>query len=137
MSNPRAFISFDFDHDLTPKVLFAGQAKTDSPTPFAAEDWSSKASLPQAEWEALIQQKINRCHFMVVLVGLHMASATGVSKEIAMANRLNVPYFGVYVNGAGSTDPLPAGLSRKACVAWKWAAVANMVDQCMKLGKNA
>ena len=27
MTDPRAFVSFDFDHDETPKVLFVGQAK--------------------------------------------------------------------------------------------------------------
>ncbi|CSA62602.1 Uncharacterised protein [Vibrio cholerae] len=53
MANPRAFISFDFDHNVTQKNLFVGQSKN-SKTPFAIEDWSSKSSLPQSQWEALI-----------------------------------------------------------------------------------
>lgn len=137
MALPRAFLSFDFDHDLFSKILFAGQAKEDSPTPFAAQDWSSKAPLPQAEWERLIKAKINNCHMMIVLVGNNMATAGGVAKEIKMAQNLNVPYFGVYVNGAGSSSTLPTGLSRNAVVAWNWDKIANMVDQCAKLGKNA
>lgn len=136
MANPRAFISFDFDNDSTAKTLFAGQAKTDSPTPFTAEDWSSKSSLPQAHWERLIREKINRCHMLIVLVGKHMGSAGGVAKEIKMAQDQAVPYFGVYVSGADSTSTLPTGLSRNACVPWKWDRIANMVDQCMNLGKN-
>ncbi len=134
---PRAFVSFDFDHDLAPKILFAGQAKKDSPTPFAAEDWSSKKTLPQAQWERLIEAKINNCHMLIVLVGKNMNSATGVAKEIAMAKALNVPYFGVYVNGARTTSTLPTGLARNNVVAWTWPTVAAMVDLCAKAGKNA
>ncbi|ROR90934.1 TIR domain-containing protein [Nocardioides aurantiacus] len=130
MALPRAFLSFDFDHDLAPKILFAGQAKTDSPTPFAAQDWSSKTSLPQAQWEALIEEKISKCHMLIVLVGKNMSTATGVAKEIAMAKRVAVPCFGVYVNGAGTTSTLPTGLGRNNVVAWTWENVAAMVDQC-------
>lgn len=137
MSLPRAFLSFDFDHDSTAKLLFAGQAKSDSPTPFAVADWSSKTALPQAEWEKAIKAKINTCHMLIVLVGKNMSTATGVVKEIEMAKAQNVPCFGVYVNGAGSTSTLPTGLARKSVAAWKWDAVANMVDQCANLGKNA
>ena len=56
MANPRAFISFDFDNNETEKKLFAGQAKN-SKTPFNIEDWSSKSSLPQSQWEKLIEKK--------------------------------------------------------------------------------
>ncbi len=38
MTNPRCFISFDFDHNETEKHLFVGQAKN-SKTPFDIEDW--------------------------------------------------------------------------------------------------
>lgn len=137
MALPRAFLSFDFDHDLTAKILFAGQAKQDSPTPFAVEDWSSKTSLPQAQWERLIQAKINNCHMLIVLVGKSMASASGVAKEIQMARALGVPHFGVYVNGAGTASTLPTGLNRNSVVAWNWSSIAHMVDQCAALGKNA
>jgi len=81
MALPRAFLSFDFDHDLTPKTLFAGQARSDSPTPFAVEDWSSKTALPQAEWEKKIRAKINNCHMLIVLVGKNMATASGLTRK--------------------------------------------------------
>ena len=68
MADPRAFVSFDFDHDESEKNLFAGQAKKDSPTPFTVQDWSSKSSLPQAEWEEIVKDKINRSNMLVVLV---------------------------------------------------------------------
>lgn len=137
MPLPRAFLSFDFDNDSTSKILFAGQAKEDSPTPFAVQDWSSKTSLPQAQWEALIEKKINSCHMLIALVGTHMSTAGGVAKEIRMAKNQAIPCFGVYVNGATSTSTLPSGLSRTSVVAWDWKKIAKMVDQCADLGKNA
>ncbi|MFT4301499.1 MAG: TIR domain-containing protein [Desulfovibrio sp.] len=135
MADPRAFISFDFDHNNNEKMLFAGQAKN-SKTPFAIEDWSSKEALPQAQWEALIKSKINKCNLVIVLVGKNMASATGVAKEIRFAQEGNVPYFGIYVGGANSASTLPAGLARNRTISWEWDAVANAITQMMGEGKN-
>jgi hypothetical protein len=137
MADPRAFASFDFDNNASEKVLFAGQAKSESPTPFTVEDWSSKTALPQAEWEALIKAKIAKTNMLIVLVGKYMASATGVAKEIAMAKTANVPIFGVYVGGATASSTLPVGLQRNRTMVWQWASIAAAVDQMMTEGKNA
>ncbi|MBX9793694.1 MAG: hypothetical protein K2Y02_05285, partial [Burkholderiaceae bacterium] len=69
--------------------------------------------------------------------GRHMATATGVVKEIAMAKSQNVPVFGVYVDGANSTSTLPTGLARNRVIAWTWDGVAAAVKQMMGEGKNA
>lgn len=135
MSNPRAFISFDFDNDVDLKVLFGGQIKN-SRTPFNVEDWSSKKVLPEKEWQDIIEAKIKKCNILIVLVGKKAASATGVLKEIAFALRHNVPIFGVYVNDANQTTTLPAGLSRTRTVPWDWKKIADWVDICMTEGKN-
>lgn len=135
MADPRAFISFDFDHDETEKNLFVGQSKN-SKTSFSMEDWSSKSSLPQSEWEKLIKGKINKCNMLIVLSGQTMASATGVSKEITMAKDRDVPVFGVYVDGANSSSNLPKGLARNRTISWKWDDIASAIDQMMGEGKN-
>lgn len=135
MANPRAFISFDFDHDETEKNLFVGQSKN-SKTPFSIEDWSSKSSLPQSQWEAIIKEKINKCNMLIVLSGQTMASATGVSKEITMAKDQNVPVFGLYVDGANSSSNLPKGLARNRTISWTWDNIAKAIDQIMGEGKN-
>lgn len=135
MADPRAFISFDFDHDETSRMLFVGQAKN-SKTPFAIQDWSSKSALAQAEWEKLISAKIGKCNMVIVLVGKTMASASGVAKELAMAKLQDVPAFGVYVDGAGTSSNLPAGLPRNRTIAWKWDDVAAAITQMMGEGKN-
>ena len=135
MADPRAFISFDFDHDETSRMLFVGQAKN-SKTPFAIQDWSSKSALAQAEWEKVISAKIGKCNMVIVLVGKTMASASGVAKELAMAKLQDVPAFGVYVDGAGTSSNLPAGLPRNRTIAWKWDNVAAAITQMMGEGKN-
>ena len=136
MAEPRAFISFDIDNNDDQKVMFAGQA-WHSKTPFAHQDWSAKEPMPQAQWESLVKAKINKTHFMIVLVGRHMATATGVVKEIAMARSQNVPVFGVYVDEANSTSTLPTGLARNRVIAWTWDGIAAAVKQMMGEGKNA
>lgn len=137
MADPRAFVSFDFDHDEGSKNLFVGQGKKDSPTPFTVGDWSSKSSLPQRQWEAIVKDKINRCHLMTVLVGRYMATASGVRKEIQFANACDVPYFGVYVDGANYSSSLPTGLARNRVIPWTWSGIAKAIDQMMTEGKNA
>ena len=135
MANPRVFISFDFDNNSGEKLYFAGQAKN-SRTPFNIEDWSSKTSLPQKEWEALIEEKINKCNILIVLVGKKISTATGVIKEIEFSKNQSVPVFGIYVGGADSTTLLPTGLQRNRTIDWNWEAIANAIDQCMTEGKN-
>lgn len=136
MSAPRAFISFDFDHDETSRMLFVGQGKTDSPTPFTVSDWSSKSALPEDQWEDLISAKISNCNMVIVLVGKYMGSATGVKKEIQFAEDADVPVFGVYVNGADTSSTLPAGLPRNRVISWKWSNIASAIEQMMGEGKN-
>ena len=104
MGDPRAFISFDFDNNGADKILFVGQIKN-SKTPFSAQDWSSKEALPQRVWEGKLREKIGKCHLMIVLVGRSMRSATGVAKEIEFSQVQDVPFFGVYVDGAGTASP--------------------------------
>lgn len=135
MASPRVFISFDFDNNETEKHLFVGQVKN-SKTPFNIEDWSSKASLPQAQWERLIEDKINRSNMLLVLVGKNMSSASGVEKEITFAVKNDVPVFGVYIDGAGVSSSLPPSLPRGRVIGWDWNNIANAIDQLMGEGKN-
>jgi CHASE2 domain-containing sensor protein len=135
MADPRALISFDFDHNVTEKNLFVGQSRN-SKTPFSIQDWSAKSSMPQSQWEAIIKDKINKCNMLIVLVGKTMASASGVAKEIKMAKDQSVPVFGVYVGSADFSSNLPDGLQRNRTIKWDWGAIAEAVEQMMGEGKN-
>ena len=135
MSTPRAFISFDFDHNEKQKLYFIGQSKN-SRTPFSVQDWSAKSAMPQSQWEQIVEDKIKRCNMVIVLVGRNMSSAVGVRKEIEMAARNNVPVFGVYVDDANYLSNLPISLARSRVVNWQWDKIAEKIDQMMQQGKN-
>jgi hypothetical protein len=135
MADPRAFVSFDFDNNETEKILFIGQGKN-SKTPFSMQDWSAKSPMPQSQWEAIVKDKINKSNLVIVLVGKVIANASGVAKEIAMADAQNVPVFGVYVDGAGSVTALPSGLPRNRTIEWNWDQIASAIKQVMGEGKN-
>jgi len=137
MNNPstRIFISFDYDNNLSHKILFAGQARN-SRVPFNISDWSSKDELPQSQWERRVSDKISLCNALLVLVGKYTANAIGVKKEIAMANLHNVPVFGVYVDGANIQTALPLGLARNRVILWNWEHIGSAVLQVSKEGKN-
>jgi hypothetical protein len=137
MADPRAFISFDFDNNEESRRLFVGQGKENSPTPFVIEDWSSKTALEEDEWKEKIAAKIAACNMVIVLVGRSAGSAVGVSAEIAMAKDKNVPVFGVYVDGATSSNTMPSGLPSGRVISWKWDAIADAIKQVMGELKNA
>ncbi len=96
----------------------------------------AKEELAQSKWEAALKEKINKCNLMFVLVGKSTSSAKGVAKEITFAKEQNVPFFGVYVDGAGTSTSLPPGLSRNRVIAWTWDDIAAAVTQMMGEGKN-
>ena len=132
---PRIFISFDYDNNLSHKILFAGQAKN-SRAPFNLSDWSSKDELPQSQWEKIISDKILLCNALIVLVGKNTATAIGVKKEISMARQHNVPFFGVYVDDANVQTALPLDLPRNRVILWNWDHIADAILQVTKEGKN-
>jgi MTH538 TIR-like domain (DUF1863) len=135
MANPRAFVSFDFDHNESQRNLFVGQSKN-SNTPFSIEDWSAKSTMPQSQWETIVRDKINKCNMLIVLVEKTMSSASGVAKEIVMAKEQNIPFFGIYVDGANSTTNLPLGLPRNRTIAWSWDKIAEAIEVMLTEGKN-
>jgi hypothetical protein len=135
MADPRAFISFDFDNNETQRMLIVGQSRN-SKTPFSVQDWSSKEELVQSQWETVITDKINKCHLMVVLVGRSTYGATGVLREIKMAQAQDIPFFGIYVDGAGTSTSLPGGLARNRTISWTRDSISSAIDQMMKEGKN-
>lgn len=116
-------------------MLFIGQGRN-SRTPFSIQDWSAKAAMPQNQWERLVEEKISRSNMVIVLVGRSMSTAYGVEKEIQMADRNNVPVFGVYVDQANINSVLPYSLPRNRVIAWEWDNIASAINQMMGEGKN-
>ena len=55
---------------------------------------------------------------------------------VGFAAARDVPYFGVYVNGAGTASTLPTGLARNRTIDWQWAKIADAIKQMLTESKN-
>lgn len=120
----RVFISFDFDNDSFLRDAMVAQAKLPS-SPFQIEDWSVNEPWKQSEWEEKCLTKIKKCHLVIVMVGEKTSTATGVKKEIQMANEAGVPVVGIKGYKAKSC-PAPEGL--EGYYNWTWPNVATLLN---------
>lgn len=124
MSKKRVFISFDFDNDLSQKNLLVGQAKNPD-SPFELADWSSKEHLT-GDWKAKIKAKMAYVDVVCVLCGKNMATATGVSNEIEIAQEIKKPYFLLEAYSTGHTRPKAAKATDKV-YEWTWENLKKLI----------
>ncbi len=114
----RAFISFDYDHDLDLKNLLVGQA-INPDSPFKISDWSVKDPMI-GDWKDKVRSKIKKCGIMIVLCGENTYSATGVSVELKIAQEESIQYFLLWGrNGKQCFKPKSAKDSDKI-YKWTW-----------------
>ena len=116
MTKKKVFVSFDFHNDKTLKDFIIGQSKL-SDSPFEVSDHSLKEAAPESNWEAKANAAIKRAGVVIVMVGPHTYRASGVLKEVKMANVANkhiVQIIG-YKNGTYKAVPGAGRLYR-----WNW-----------------
>lgn len=87
----KVFISFDYDHDLSQKNLLIGQSKNID-SPFEISDVSIKQEI-ENDWENKARQKIINSDVVIVLCGYYTDIATGVSKEVKIAQEVGTKYY--------------------------------------------
>lgn len=91
MTKKRVFISFDYDHDETIKVLLAGQAKHPD-SPFDFTDASVKDHLT-GDWKDKVRRRMDHIDVVIVLCGQSTHTANGVAAELTIAREKNKSYF--------------------------------------------
>jgi hypothetical protein len=99
----RVFVSFDFDNDLALKNLLIGQARNPD-SPFEVADFSLKETQPEHEWLQKARQAITRSDVFIVLLGTKTHRASGVRKEVKIANELGKARFQLKLQ---DTNPEP------------------------------
>lgn len=118
MGKKRAFISFDYDHDLSAKTMLAGQAKNED-SPFDFKDASLAEALP-GDWKEKVRRRMDNIDVVIVLCGEHTDGATGVSAELSIAKEKTKEYFLLaayadkYCKRPRSADP------EDPIYAWTW-----------------
>ena len=88
-------------------------------------------------YQRLIKSKNNELEqYLGIIDNVAIIMKMNEKKEITFAKDCNVPVFGVYVGGAGTSSNLPDGLQRNRTSGWDWDKIASTIDQMMKEGKN-
>ncbi|SHH08519.1 MTH538 TIR-like domain [Butyrivibrio fibrisolvens DSM 3071] len=113
----RVFISFDYDHDSDLKAMLVGQSKNPD-SPFEIVDMSIKEAISN-DWKSSARRRIRGCDVVVVICGLYMKSASGVSAEIKIAQEEGTPYFLLHGRSNGATKPVGARETDKIYT-WSW-----------------
>ena len=124
MAKKKVFVSFDFDNDKTLKEFLIGQAKN-ADSPFEVSDFSLKEEAPEAEWEKRAKTAIARSDVFIVMLGKRTRFASGVLKEVRMANGLQKPKFQIIGYSEGSEEwAVPnAGRTYK----WSWETLKTLL----------
>ena len=124
MANKRVFVSFDFDNDKALKDLIIGQARLPD-SPFDVADHSLKESQPAKEWERRARQAISRAEVLIVMLGPQTKRASGVLKEVAMANELGKRRFQIIGYTNGTSDLAVPGGGRT--YSWNWQNLKQLL----------
>jgi len=124
VAKKKVFVSFDFDNDKTLKDFMIGQARLPD-SPFEVVDHSLKEAAPQLDWERKARAAISRADVFIVMLGRNTRFASGVKKEVAMANALGKSRFQIigYRNGT-STWSVPDG---GRTYVWSWENLKSLL----------
>jgi len=103
MAKIPVFISFDFDNDKTLRDFIIGQARNPD-SPFDVVDHSLKESAPEKDWLDKARRAISRSDVFIVMLGPKTRFASGVIKEVRIANELGKRRFQLIGYRDGTED---------------------------------
>ena len=129
-TTPRAFISFDFEHDENLRNFLVGQAKNNN-SPFNFSNWSLKEPL-SGDWKKKIRDRIALTSLTVVICGHHTHTASGVSTELEITKELGKPYFLLAGHSDGKCTKPKGSRPNDKIHPWTWE---NM-QQLLKSHRN-
>jgi hypothetical protein len=121
----RAFISFDYDHDGSAKMLLVGQTRH-SDSPFDFTDASIKSHL-SGDWKDKVRQRMANVDIVVVLCGERTHTATGVAEELAIAREKGKPYFLLAAYGDRNCKKPVTALNSDKVYKWTWDNLKALV----------
>ena len=124
MAKKRVFVSFDFDNDKVLKDFIIGQARL-ADSPFEVADHSLKESQPERDWERKARQAISRAEVFIVMLGPKTRRASGVLKEVKMANDLEKKRFQIIGYSTGTSVWAVAGAGRT--YSWNWKNLKKLL----------
>ena len=118
MTEKRAFISFDFDHDEDLRNLLAGQAKN-TDTPFEMRDRSVKEPMT-GDWKEKVRARIRNTDLTIVICGEYTHVASGVAVELSISRDERKPYFLLWGRADKSCMKPSTALAEDKIYKWTW-----------------
>jgi len=125
MAKKKIFISFDFDNDKTLKEFIIGQAKNDD-SPFEVSDYSLKEAAPEKDWLDRAKAAIGRADVFIIMLGSKTKNASGVLKELKVANEKSKDKFQIIGYRDGSEDWAVPGGGR--VYRWNWDNLKKLLS---------
>ncbi|MFH0991338.1 MAG: hypothetical protein V1799_15125 [bacterium] len=125
MAKKKVFISFDFDNDKTLKEFIIGQAKNDD-SPFEVSDHSIKEAAPEKDWLDRAKVAIGRADVFIIMLGSKTKNASGVLKELKVANEKGKDKFQIIGYRDGSEDWAVPGGGR--VYRWNWYNLKKLLS---------
>ena len=123
MAKKKVFVSFDFDNDKVLKDFIIGQSRLPD-SPFEVIDQSLKESAPLSEWEKKARSAIKRSEIVLVMVGKNTFQASGVLKEVKMANEESIKVVQIIGQKDASHPRVPnAGV----LYSWNWENLKKLL----------
>lgn len=119
----RVFLSFDFDHDQHLKHFMVGQARLER-SPFEVIDTSLQEAAPEPEWELYAESAIDQSDLVMIMLGRYTHAASGVRKELAIAQRLGKPTVQIRAQGSAGL-PVPGG---GRVYVWSWDNLERILE---------
>ena len=125
LAKKRAFISFDYDHDLDLKNLLVGQSKH-SDTPFDIADYSIKDV--SYDWKEKARARMVRCDVAIIICGEYTHTASGVSVELKIAQELRLPYFLLSGRSGKNCSKPYAAYDSDLVYTWTWDNLKKLLN---------
>lgn len=126
MSQKRAFISFDFDHDEDLRNLLVGQAKNPD-SPFSIANWSVSEAM-SGDWKQKVRDRIRNTHLTIVICGEHTHSASGVSVELRITQEEGKPYFLLNGRREKTCRPPTSARAEDKIYRWTWENLKLLIE---------
>jgi len=125
MVKKKVFVSFDYDNDKVLKDFIIGQSKLDD-SPFEIIDFSLKEAAPERDWLSKARIAITRAEVFIVILGPKTRNASGVLKEIKLADELKKTKFQIIGYQDGSEDWAVSNAGR--VYRWNWENLKKLLS---------
>lgn len=127
MKKVKAFISFDYDHDLELKNALVAQSELDD-SPFEINDVSIKQAI-DINWKKYARKKIKESDVVIFICGKYTNTAKGVTAEMSITLEENANYFLL----CGRSDEIvqkPSNAKKEDKVyKWTWKNLKELINE--------